>query len=264
MATLTGPFKFKGKLSGISSYQMRGEEKYVLREGGGPTKNRRKTMKLNKQNNSEFGGASKASKAIRWSIHGLRFIADFVLAGEFTSYATFIQQRDTVGDRGQRSIYFSKNKSFLEGFNLNKKAIFDSIIRNPLSFSVSREAGSASVEIPALVPGINFFPNWKQPYFQVLVTLGTMTDVVFDKKEKEYVPASGSLEGDNETVRSGWHTTESGYNGGTLNISLNNTNGIDDTQTLVLAVGIEVGIPKWADDIRFVKYLGAAKILRLF
>ena len=91
-----------------------------------------------------------------------------------------------------------------------------------------------------------------------------LTDVVFDKKGKKYEPKTGSLEGDNEIVRSGWHTTESGYNGGTLNIKLNNTNGIDDAQTLVLAVGIEVGIPKWTDDIRFVKYWGAAKILRVF
>ena len=45
-------------------------------------------------------------------IHGLRFIADFVLVGEFTSYSTFIQHRDTVAHRGQRSIYFSKYKSF--------------------------------------------------------------------------------------------------------------------------------------------------------
>ena len=43
-------------------------------------------MKLNQQNNSKFGNAPKA---IRWSIHGQRFIADFVLAGEFISYSTF-------------------------------------------------------------------------------------------------------------------------------------------------------------------------------
>src|SRR5262245_62742876 len=57
--------------------------------------------------------------------------------------------------RSKRDFAFSKNPQLLNGFNLNRGVLFDSIIRNPVHGIISRDTLSATVEVPALLPGLN-------------------------------------------------------------------------------------------------------------
>jgi len=265
MAKLSGNFDFIGSLGNVSAYKMRGVKGTILRKKGGASKEKVKNspgMAGTRKGNAEFGGRATAGKWIRAMLYQQMPMAGYNVTGAINALMAPIQKLDTENHLGRRSVMLSKNPSLLEGFSLNKENGFDTIIRNPVAWSVSRGELSAHIDIPALLPGINFLTTEKYPLYGIVASLGIVPDFFYDVSG--YKPSSReynvSHPGITETLYSNWYPVLQGSPAMPLEIKPGLTPP-DQSFSLVLSIGIRFGEMLSANMVQQVKKVGAAKIL---
>jgi hypothetical protein len=262
MAQLQSDIQFTGSLGRFSAYKMRGSDKIILRTKGGASKEKiEKAPEFEKTRdlNAEFGGRSVASRSIMQSLYPLKALADYNLAGPLNSLIMPIQKMDTETKPGRRSIYFTRHPKLLEGFSLNKRNSFDSIIRSPVSCTLDKMNLWASIEIPALIPGINFFvPPGRHPFYSIIIVLGALPDVIFTVHG--YKPLA------DENVKhtsSEWYPASAGSKAMVLDVNLQGRR-LESTASpfsLMLSIGIRFGTVGINDEVEQVRYAGAAKVV---
>jgi hypothetical protein len=264
MAKLDGGFGFTGSIGNISAYKMRGSDKVILRSKGGPSKNKIKrspNFESTRRNNMEFGGRSTMAK---WVMRGLgphkSALADYNIAGSLQPLLKPVQNLDTTNEWGHRHVQLSKDPKILEGFSLNKKYIFDSVIRSPVPCQLLRQELSAVVKLPALRPGINFFSTAWHPLFSISICLAIVPDVFFEAK--------GYKVGDDyeqfypKNIRTPWFALTKGCEEQTMELKLKNIPP-DENFSLMLSVGINYGVIESPGEITQAKYAGSAKVLTM-
>ena len=169
MAILTGDIEFTGSIGNVSAYKLRGIEKPVLRTKGGAPKKKVLTaaeFQRTRENFSEFAQCGIMGGCIRRSMLAMSPLATYNFTPLLTRVAKAIQRLDTVGKRGERQVLLSQHRQLLTGFSLNLDTAFESIVRHPVTYTVNRETGTATVQLPSLVPGVNLIPHRKQPLFR--------------------------------------------------------------------------------------------------
>jgi hypothetical protein len=264
MAKMNSDFSLSGRLGNISIYKMKGVDKPVARTPGGPTKKQIKTapqFESTRRINAEFGGRSASSSAIMKAIFPLKALADYNIAGPLNALIKPIQAMDTENEHGKRNVYLSRVPGLLEGFSFNKENRFDTIIRNPISYTLSKEERSATVSFPAMVPGINFHaPKFPKPYFSFIVALGVVPDFVLDNKS---YGALDKIRSFSNFSMSEWYPVLRGS--AAVDLSVNFPPKIfapaSENFSLLLSVGIRFGEPGYNGEIQQVKYAGAGKIM---
>jgi hypothetical protein len=261
MPTLEGPYQFTGTLHNLTAYKMRGSDKIILRRKGGPSKKQvRQSPRFEhtRRNNREFGGRSRAAQRVRRILAPLRFLADHNFTGPLNALFKHIQLLDTAHEWGQRSILLSRQPKLLEGFNLNRRFLFDSLVRVPLAYSISKENLQAVVHVPALLPKVNLSPAGAHPWFKIMAVMGIIPDLVYTAN-RGYQP-----EGEDEmfgavTAESDWLPVSSGSAAFDLSISITHIPKTPSYSCL-LAVGMAMGTMQ-QNGIRAVPYVGGAKVL---
>ena len=263
MAKMQPGFPFTGTINGLSYYKMRGVEEIVVRQKGGPSGKRVKTDKAfanTRRNNAEFGGRSTASKWIMKMLFPMKALADNNIAGNINAMLIPIQELDTSGEWGSRSILFSANSQLLAGYSLNVKNQFDSIVRNPLAYELDRNDLKAIIHLPALLPGINFFVPWKYPLFSFQASLGIVPDLFYNNKDGIYKPQGDYEKFSSQTISTAWFPVSRGSAATVLELSYPHTPP-DQSFAMLLSLGIRYGNPGDANNIGQIKYAGAAKVL---
>jgi hypothetical protein len=256
----------RGSIGDLSFYKMRGVKDTVVRTKGGFTKERIKTdPKLERLRlaESEFGGRAKAGKYIMQALMFQKPMADYNIAGPLTKLLLPVQNLDTEGDLGKRGILLSLAPHVIKGFSLNRNNMLDSVIRYPVTYSLSRETASAIVNIPELVPDINFFvPDpIKYPYYRICVSLGLVPDIVY--KVDEYRPThTDYMDKKPRAIYTEWFPRLQGSSSQVLAINYDWTPP-DTHFTLVLAVGIQYGELEGVNNIQRAPYVGCARILEV-
>jgi hypothetical protein len=239
MAQASGNFGFTGSLSNLSAYKMRRFDKVILRTKGGATKRRIKTdprFANTRRNNAEFGGRATAAKWIRRVLYPIRQLADHNLQPELNSRLKPIQEMDTQSIWGERNILLSKDPRLLEGYNLNGKTLFDSVVRSPVPAEISRLDLHAQLTIPALIPGINFYTPWSAPVYSFIATLGIIPDLVYNKNR--YKAMNDYADTYPHVVKTGWFPSSTGSPATMLELKLDIVPP-DDLFSVMLAVGIQ-------------------------
>lgn len=253
-----------GSIDDLSIYKMRGVKDPVIRRKGGPSKEKIRTdpeLRQVRQSISEFGGRAKAGK---WIMHALTFqkpLADHNIAGPLNALMVPVQNMDKEAGRGERDVRLSMYPHILNGFSLNRSNTFDSTVRFPVEYTLSRETASATVQIPELMPDISFFAPEKYPWFSITVTLGVVPDIIYTggllKYELTHVGYHNL-----PTLRAvtDWHPVAQGAPAATLEVKYD-TFPPDGHFTLVLAIGVRYGTQHDVNEIRQAKYAGCAKVL---
>lgn len=264
MAHITSGFSFTGTIGNLSAYKRRGSDTIILRTKGGASKQKIKKSPAfanTRKINAEFGGRATATKWIRRMIHQQKPLADFNFTGALNALLKPIQEMDRRNELGKRNILFTKNPKLLQGFNLNKKNLFDSIIRNPCSFSLSRDKLQARIDIPALIPGINFFVPGRYPMYCIITQLGILPDLFYSPNgyklsKPRYVDLYPV------TASTAWHPSLEGSPASSLEIALT-TAAPDTSFTVLLSLGICFGTISTDNQVKQIKYAGASKILAM-
>ena len=145
---------------------------------------------------------------------------------------------------------------------MNKKNSFDSIIRNPLGYSLSRDALAASITIPALIPGINFFvPPGSYPLYSFIVSACVVPDLHYS--DTSYQPASPGQRFNAQHAYSGWCPASGAASPLTLETTIGSPANVPlpADAVVMLAIGIRFGMPGANGSVEQVKYAGAAKVV---
>lgn len=180
MARLDAEFSFQGSLGGLTAYRIRGIEGTFLRKRSGPSaKQIREGLgyENTRRVNREFGGRSTATK---WVLNILRphlACSDYNPAGTLNALFKPLQAMDSKSAFGERHILLSSYPQALEGFSLNRGVQFQSLVRNNIGIHLSKKEGTASIDLPSLIPGLNFFPHERYPYYSFFASLGVVPDL---------------------------------------------------------------------------------------
>lgn len=280
MAILKSLTEFTGSLGNISAYRRKDSDKVILRRKGGATKKKIKTAKSferTRESNAEWAGCAKAAGCLRDLLLRIAPVADYNLSGPLTALAKNMQIRDDVNIRGERAIFFSRFAHILEGFQLNKKKSFESVLRGAIQVEFDIHNRTAIVQLPEIIHGINFHPVGNYAAWRLVVTLGSLPDLVFYNKTYAAFPEMYTYRQLEKTWYSEWQYGTKKIAPQTCTIQLpdladifknNNTKQQEETpfnitDALVVAVGITFGTPVTDQQIKTNKYVGAGKILRV-
>jgi hypothetical protein len=257
MATLEGSILFTGSLNNLSAYKMRGSDKIIVRRKGGPTKKQVKhspNFENTRRNNKEFGGRAMAAACIKRCLHPFGFLADHNITAPLNALLQPIQKMDTTSGRGKRHILLTKQPRLLEGFSLNRRYMFETMVKTPVICSLQNE--QAIIDLPALVPGINFMSPGYYSFYKFIGTAGWVPDIYYNEygyrsnERKHYFP---------EIIMTEWLPVNTSAPAQTLTIPALPANKPADCSTLV-ALGIAFGQMQ-GDTIVPEKYVGAAKVM---
>lgn len=113
-------------------------------------------FELTRRNNKEFGGRATAARKVKRILQPIQFLADYNFTGPLNALLKPVQEMDTKSEFGQRNILLSENPRLREGFTLNRRFVFDSIVRNTVFYTFSKESLQGTIDIRALVPDLNF------------------------------------------------------------------------------------------------------------
>lgn len=258
MAIRKSVIQFEGKLEGFNSYLPRSRDEadgYIIRKNGGPS--RKQIEKLPscervRRNNRDFGTCSSAARILRMAITPVKHLADVNLAAQFTALCRHLLSQDKAHQPGSRVVSFAAFGRQLSGFNLNKRHLFDGVVRHPLSVTLDRDTGSATITVPVLQPGVSLVLPWQQPLYRLVFSLG----VVWDVSEKGYsdyrlLPVS---------FVSPWYPVQQKAEESTVSLQLDNRHAGKE-ECMVVAVGVEMGTVVTDAIVTTVKHTGCGKIL---
>jgi len=265
MALLHGKFDFTGRLGDFSAYRMKGCDRTVIRVKGGPSAKRIKNdpeFENVRRNNDEFTGRAKAMSMVTRLLVHQKPLADFNYSNAISSVLKIVQELDTKSTWGQRHIRFSSAPELWEGFSLNSKTTFEAFVRVPLRYQLSRDTLSAQIEIPALIPGVNFnVPAWR-PLYRLQAALGVLPDYMYTPQEK-YTPTipKNTLSAYSATTE--WTASSAETAPTSLEIRIPDLMPDTNAFSLMLSIGICFGTPAVGGRIAQTKDAGAAKILAM-
>lgn len=259
--------RITGTLGKVSYYTRKGSDEIFMRTKGGATKEqikRRPEFANVRKNNKEFGGCSKMSKAIRMAFYGLHHVADYNLAPALCSLMKNIQQADTEGAWGERSIFLSQHKQYLIGYNFNRINRFDSVLRILPEWKIDRENTSATLSIPEFACSLGLQVYEKHRLFRISACLGVVTDLVFSAQRSDYEPAHDTLGLGRYIISTDWYPITGTVPAQTLEVQLDLTHPeitFNHSDTLVLSIAVEFGTYDDFGKPVAVKGAGAGKVL---
>ena len=261
MARSEGNFGFTGSLGNLTAYKRQGSDKVILRTKGGASKNIiRRSPKFAKLRlcQTEFGACSTLGARMRRSFWGIKHLADSYISGHINAFLKSILNQDTENKKGQRAILISRYRYLFDGFNLNRQNPFNTVMRHPVSCTLSRDTGTANITIPQLLPGMGFYNPSKYPMYRFIVVLGVIPDMAFAKKQYEPVSASRLIP---EYHFTEWSDSTQSAPIRNIELQLKEFTGLADSNSLLLSMGIEFGYPVSNAVTKAVKYTGSACIL---
>lgn len=262
MAKLTSILSFNGSLEGLSAYRLKGVNDPILRLRRGPSKEAINTgaqYDNTRRNLSENRGRNKAVSLLMKAFQPLKPLADFDTAGQLNKLLRAVQKGDTESPWGGRAVRPSRFAHLLEGFHLTKAMPFDSAVHGEAHTQIDKRTLEASVELPALLPRLTFFPPAGYPYYRLVVTLGIAPDIVLG-------PLGWGTDGDfsncyTAAAQTEWFAAGAGLPSTTLSLQLPYTPPTE-AYALVLTVAVQPGVPGLTGGIEPVRArVGSAKIL---
>jgi hypothetical protein len=263
MARLNPDASLTGSVGNFSFYKMKGVDQPIVRSKGGASKAKIKShpkFETTRRINAEFGGRATASKWIMRMLWPQKALADHNIAGPLNALMKPIQAMDTASEFGKRHIELTKYPSILEGFSLNRKTGFDSIVRTHIGCDISRENLRAYVDIPALQPGINLYAPKTHPLYGITVVMGIIPDLFYTPNQ--YTPQDEYRSVAPVVSMTDWYPVLEGSPGSILDIKYP-IDPPDEQFSIMISIGIRFGMMRSATLFDQVPYAGAARVLAM-
>ncbi|RPE08301.1 hypothetical protein EGT74_14670 [Chitinophaga lutea] len=251
---------FIGTIGNLTYYRLPGSDKIIVRRKGGVSRKRIKNAeeyRRTRENNSEFSGCARAASHIRDVMHTTNLVADYNFTPKLIALMKKVQLKCDTGNRGERNIRITRYSALLEGFALNRYNPFTGIVRQPIHATIDRERATATIEVPALISGLNLYSPWKSPYYQLSFSFGAVQDLMFDGMNFKSCQSPANY----ETVETAWALVS--QPAGKQTVTLQLPVPVKADETLILSAGIHMGTPGHEGNIAWVKRQGAGMILRV-
>lgn len=193
MSKQKGLIKLEGNIGGISFYSSDG--KFLARMANGPSKERISkdpAFKRTRENNMEFGGSAKVSKAFRAALSTvLQSMAGRYLTSRLTKIFKVINLKAT-GTRGERPIELSAYKDTLKNFDLDKNTNLSSVFSAPFTLVMNGDRNESTLTIPNFVPDDYVSAPAGATHFKLVLAIGAVSDYQFNNGTNGYEPTDPS------------------------------------------------------------------------
>ena len=236
-------FPFSGSFGGFSFYKMKGSDKVIVRGKTGPSAEKVKTgaeFTGTRKQQKQFGGCSTTARSIRDSMRSIEHLKDYRLHSHINKLNMAIADMDTENDRGKRSLIFSKGLHLFEGLSLNRNITLDAVVTTPIVYSLNRAGHSATLQLPALSPGLNFTNPWGHPFYRFRMNLGVVRDMIF-VQGRGYEPITPDFNEQTIEFDTEWALFKIPCASQQIEMQLDNP-VFDEHCHLMLSIGIEFGI----------------------
>lgn len=145
---------------------------------------------------------------------------------------------------GERNLLVSTCKSELQGFNLNKNYKLNALLAVTPVLELNTETMYASAVLPAFNSAEDVLNVRKLPYFRIVFSLGTLTDIHFvpNVRSNHYVEMS-ELNGVSMEIATEWLSTNDRFDEQKLELQFDEC-FVDlerDNITYMLSMGIQFG-----------------------
>lgn len=261
MAKLTSLIQFSGTLDGISVYKMAGVDQPVVRRRGGAPRqkilrdpgfeNTRRTM-------TEFGGRSAATRLVLEALHPLR--PGLGMTGQVNKILSAVQKLDLESAWGLRAVALSRCPQLLQGLDISRRLLWDRIIKAELNLQLHRDALSARLDVPPLLPGVNCDHHKTYPYFRIVAVLGVVPDLFYRKVPGAYLPVEGFGRVKPQVCQTSWQLTRKASEAVALELCLKDAPSLEDF-SLLLSAAVQYGSPGAGGTIELQPHAVASKIL---
>ena len=255
-----------GGLKTASFYTVHCSDRVIMRTKGGASKekiaNSPKFAGMRKQQ-KEFGGCSKFELATRVAFGGLQRLADYNLSPVLNGLGKSIQKLDTDSEVGKRRIQLSKCKQVLDGFNFNRNYPFNTIVRVSPSFKIDRANLKATVTIPRINTDVDLLNIQRLPYFRLITSLGTVSDLRYNASLNAYEYVVDELRGIFVTHTGEWNSAQTILPEHSLTVQMDDCFAklLTDEVSVVLCLAVEFGKVGFNSETVEVKYAGCGKVL---
>ena len=268
MAIVKGAIQATGSIKGVSFYTRNGSDKVIMRTKGGASKSRiAKGAEFEKlrQHQQEWGACVQFARAVKGAVGDITRLADFNLSPAWTGLGKNLMGLDKSAVVGERSVKLTAYRQALEGYELNRRNPFNTVLRTTLAFTVDKEQLRATISFQRINTSMSL-NNYRQlPYFRILVTLGCVSDLRYNPLNLfyNYEPTSQTLHGLYAIHTGEWLSTDDIIAEKTFTLQLSEDMIPEDKSevTLLLSVGVEFGKVGFGGEILPVKYAGSGKIL---
>ena len=266
MAIVKGFLQMTGSLKGVSFYTRRGSDQVIMRTKGGISKRKLATApqfaELRK-NQKEFGGCTKFASSTRYAFGGLHRLADYNLTPVLTGMAKNLIKLDTEMSLGERRIQLSQHKEVLEGFNFNRNYSFNTVLRVSVTGVIDRSSLLATVTIPRINTDIDLVNIQKLPYFRIITTIGTVSDMHYNEAKRGYIPDTPDLHGASAVLTGSWYPSQAIVAAQTMIVQMTEKQQtlLSDDISILLSIGIEFGAVGSTGETTEVKYAGCGKVM---
>ena len=236
------PLTLPLKLGDHHAYEVNGVDGTILRENGGISKKKYKNdpnLEEVRANGSEFGGASTMASSIRRALITIEHLKDFNYFNKLRTISEKIRSFDESNLQGERSVTLTKYKSMLQGFDLNDKNIFAFVVKSLPSCVISREDLTATINFTDLYPKITLMNPWELPVYRFYFCMAVVKDKRYTKYG--YQDENDAIRFSNACQKTGWLSYQENFSASELKLKFNDNSIIDESCTLVVAVGIEFG-----------------------
>lgn len=268
MAVLKNLTEFQGSIGNMSAYKRCDSDKTFLRTKGGASKDKikkHKNFQRTRELNTEWSGCAKAGALIRNLLVMQQLVADFNTSAALVAIVKNIQVRDSEHEHGKRSVLFSRHAHLLDGFQLNRKNTFESVIRANVDVQFMRSAAKAIIHLPELVPAISFIQPVNLPAFRICISMGTLPDMhcfpsgydVSDKGFDEHHFQQGN------NFETPWYYTGTHVPAQTIELAMQHTAAIQPHDAFMVAISVNFGTPITNELVKTNKHTGAGKILKV-
>lgn len=268
MAIVKGPFQLSGSISNVSFYTRRDSDKVIMRTKGGVDKkkiNRLPQYEGFRSQQKEWSGCTKMAATVRHAMWDIHQLADYNITPVLNSLMNKIQKAGTEGEKGSRPVCLSDYKHALEGFNLNRKYPFNSVLRVSTQTELNRETLQAVVRVDRINPANDVLNVQNLPYFRLIVTLGTVSDMERTDVRFDYQPTVPMLHGATLSQKSNWYPANSIVEAHSIRLQMGEQElaELTDQVTVIVGMGIEFGAMGIDGQPEAVKYAGSAKVLKV-
>jgi hypothetical protein len=196
MAKQRGLLLLEGSIGNITCYKTK--HGYLAKEKTVISKERQAkdpAYQRTRENNQEFGTASKGSKLIRMAFRELLAnTADKQVSVRLVKALMALIQQDYINPRGKRQLLHSQS-GLLEGFEFNENRSLRNVFHAPFEVDVDSFTGEAVLEVPSFLPELQLARPAAATHFKLVMGGGEINFAEqryrVETKSSGYLPYRG-------------------------------------------------------------------------
>lgn len=152
----------------------------------------------------------------------------------------------------------------LAGFNVSRKQVLETVLRVPMEYTVDRETVSAKVTIQPINTDLHLVNFRNLPFFRIIISLGTVSDMTYVEANKQYQPISPLFSRKGNLVESEWFSTHTVLQAQEFELQFpEDMRLLSEDVSLILGIGVEFGNSGFDGKPVGVKYTGCGKVVKV-